>query len=148
MNIPPLSRCDVEAESRPGPVPQIWLLTADQFDEVEIREVYCFGAVPMKSGSRLPNTLLRSATAKAHFMELSFHLLLRNSHGRDAFLRGAVLSGELTIAERGGHSAAAARSSRLASRELENPYYSRQFGSHLENLGSYGNSPRRQEEEE
>jgi hypothetical protein len=49
---------------------------------------------------------------------------------------------------RGGHSAAAARSSRLASRELENPYYSRQFGSHLENLGSYGNSPRRQEEEE
>jgi hypothetical protein len=29
----------------------------------------------------------------------------------------------------------AARSSRLASRELENRYYSRQFGSHLGNVG-------------
>jgi len=37
-------------------------LTNDQFDEVEIREVSCFGAVPMKSESRL-NTFLRSATA-------------------------------------------------------------------------------------
>src|SRR5262245_37049744 len=65
MNIPPLSRCDVEAESRPGPVLQSWLLTADQFDEVEIREVSCFGAVPMKSGiPAAEHTLLRSATAK------------------------------------------------------------------------------------
>jgi len=38
-------------------------LTNDQFDEVEIREVSCFGAVPMKSESRLPNTFLRRATA-------------------------------------------------------------------------------------
>jgi len=30
----------------------------------------------------------------------------------------------------------AARSSRLASRELENRYYSRHFGSHLGNVGS------------
>jgi hypothetical protein len=38
-------------------------LTNDQFDEVEIREVSCFGAVLMKSESGLPNTFLRSATA-------------------------------------------------------------------------------------
>jgi len=39
-------------------------LANDQFDEVEIREVFCFGAVRMKSCCRPPNTLLRTATDK------------------------------------------------------------------------------------
>jgi hypothetical protein len=90
MNIPPLSRCDVETESRPGPVLQTWLLTADQFDEVEIREVSCIGAVPMKSGIPAAEHTPPKRNRQAHFMELSFHLLLRNSHGRDAFLRTRI----------------------------------------------------------
>jgi hypothetical protein len=56
-------------------------LTADQFDEVEIREVSCFGAVPMKSGIPAAEHTPPKRNRQAHFMELSFHLLLRNSHG-------------------------------------------------------------------
>src|SRR5262249_18438627 len=67
-----------------------WLLTADQFDEVEIREVSCFGAVPMKSGIPAAEHTPPKRNRQAHFMELSFHLLLRNSHGRDAFLRTRI----------------------------------------------------------
>ena len=40
----------------------------------------------------------------------------------------------------------AARSSRLASRKLENRYYSRQFGSHLGNVGEDRLSLRRHRE--
>jgi hypothetical protein len=40
-------------------------LTNDQFDEVGIREVSCFGAVPMKSGPRPPHTLLEEQPLSA-----------------------------------------------------------------------------------
>jgi hypothetical protein len=57
--------CSSRSSARPRPRSTNLVLTADQFDEVEIREVSCFGAVPMKSGiPAAEHTLLRSATAK------------------------------------------------------------------------------------
>jgi hypothetical protein len=73
-------------------------LIEQSFDEAGIREVSCFGAVPMKSGSRSPcaKQHLRFASIPIQHLPLmrqrnalggaSIHLLLQISPNGDAFL--------------------------------------------------------------
>ena len=67
-----------------------WLnLTNDQFDEVERRSRDKGSSLLWRGAYEIgiPAAEHISPEAQPLFMELSFHLLLRVSHGRDAFLR-------------------------------------------------------------